>query len=111
MILKEKLEKEIELEIKNTICMATQLRQNETRKIAKNVDAMIIVGGKNSSNTKKLFDISSQICKIVQWVETKDELNINEIRQCQNIGMMAGASTPKESIIDIEEKLKAINEE
>ena len=49
---------QIEVVVKNTICNATKLRQEETEKIAKQVDAMIIIGGKNSANTKKLFDIA-----------------------------------------------------
>lgn len=100
------LEKEkVELEIKNTICKATELRQNETKKIAKEVEVMIIIGGKNSSNTKKLYEIAKNNCKIVQCVETKEELDLSEIKDCKKIGIMAGASTPKESIDEVCKKI------
>ena len=57
------------LEIKNTICNATKLRQEETEELAKRVDSMIIIGGKNSSNTKKLYEISAKECEKVVLVE------------------------------------------
>ena len=104
--------KDIEIEIKNTICNATKLRQEETNEISKNVDCMIIIGGKNSSNTKKLYDISSHNCKNTFLIETKEELDIDYICNYEKIGIMAGASTPKESIDDviglIEEKSKIL---
>ena len=98
--------KQIELEIKRTICNATKLRQQETEKIAKNVDVMIIIGGKHSSNTNKLYEICREHCKKSILIETKDELNIDDIKKLQKIGIMAGASTPKKSIDLVVEKLK-----
>ena len=62
-ILKVKLPSNINFKIKNTICRATELRQKETNDISKDVDYMIIIGGKNSSNTRKLFEIGKQNCK------------------------------------------------
>ena len=102
--IKEKLQenlKDIELEIKNTICMATELRQKETEKISKMVDEMIIIGGKNSSNTRKLFEIAKQNCKKAICIETKDEIVLDDIKDCKKIGIMAGASTPEDSIIGV----------
>lgn len=106
-IIKNKLPKNIELVVKNTICKATELRQKETEKIAKEVDVMIIVGGKNSSNTKKLFEIASKNCKKAICIENKNELDVKELENIDKIGVMAGASTPKDSI---EEVLQAIEE-
>lgn len=105
--LKENISENIELITKNTICMATQLRQEETKEISQKVEYMIIIGGKNSSNTKKLFDISQKYCKQSICIENSKELNENELKQYKSIGIMAGASTPKESI---EEVLKKIEE-
>lgn len=100
--------KEIELEIKNTICDATKLRQEETEQIAKEVDMMIIIGGKNSSNTKKLYEISKKYCKNCISVETCEEMNSEEIAKLSKIGIMAGASTPQKSIDKVVEMLNKI---
>lgn len=105
--LKEKLEEEkIELTIKNTICKATEARQKETEKIAKNQDYMIIIGGKNSSNTKKLYEIATQYCNNVISIETENELNLEEVIKYNKVGIMAGASTPQESIESVLKKIK-----
>ena len=109
-ILKENLPEYIELKIKNTICMATELRQKETLKIAENVDKMIIIGGKNSSNTKKLYEIAKKNCKSAICIETEEELKEQDITECEKIGVMAGASTPKESIEKVIERLEKESE-
>ena len=75
------------------------MRQSETEEMSVNVDHMIIIGGKNSANTKRLYDIASSKCKDTVLVQTKEDLeNIEYIRKANKIGVMAGASTPKESI-------------
>ena len=66
---------------------------------------MIIIGGKNSSNTKKLYEISLKNCKNVLFMETVDELNITYIRKFNKIGIMAGASTPKKIIDGVEKRI------
>lgn len=104
--IQEKIQKEIppttELVIKNTICAATKQRQKETEEIAKKVDAMIIIGGSNSSNTKKLYEIAKQNCNNTFCVETKDQMpSLEEMKEYEVIGIMAGASTPQESIDEI----------
>lgn len=92
------------LEVKNTICNATRLRQEETEKISKQVDYMIIIGGKKSSNTRKLYDISAKNCKsailIQNYMELQNEYKneLEKIRNLNKVGIMAGASTPRESI-------------
>ena len=107
---KSKLPKNIELILKNTICKATELRQNETEKISKMVDYMIIIGGVNSSNTKKLYEIAKVNCKKCICVETAVQLDIAEIEKSNKVGIMAGASTPEESIQKILEKVEKIIE-
>ena len=96
------------MEVKNTICNATKERQEETIKIARKVDAMIIVGGKHSSNTNKLYELSNKYCENVQIVETLKELDINKLKNCETVGIMAGASTPNESVEGIVTKLKNV---
>ncbi len=85
------------IEVKNTICNATRKRQEETKMLSKQVDAMVIIGGKNSSNTKKLFESSNKIVD-TYLVEDETELNINDFKKYDMVGIMAGASTPNKSI-------------
>ena len=107
--LKDKLDINVNFQIYNTICNATSLRQRETTKIANNVEAMIIIGGKNSSNTRKLYEISKDICLNTFLIQTKEELEVEKLKSFNKIGVMAGASTPKESIESVIEKLKEIS--
>lgn len=108
-LIQEQIEnKNIELEIKNTICNATKLRQEETEKIAKVVDLMIIIGGKNSSNTNKLLDISNNYCDNCMLIETSEEIDIEYVKQFAKVGIMAGASTPQKSINSVIEMIKDI---
>lgn len=100
-IIKNELPKNIELVVKNTICKATELRQKETEELSKKVDSMIIIGGKNSSNTKKLYEIASKNCKNTICIETKDELKKEIYKDSEKIGIMAGASTPQKSIDEV----------
>ena len=93
-----------EVIVNNTICNATHIRQEETRNMAKNKDTMIIIGGKNSSNTRKLYDISSEFCSNTLICENISDLDVSKV--FGNIGIMAGASTPK-NVID--EVFKAVN--
>ncbi len=94
--------------VDNTICNATSTRQKETGELAKNVDAMIIIGGKNSSNTKKLYELAKEECPIVQMIETEEDLELDTLQKQKRIGIMAGASTPRESIENVIKKLEAI---
>ena len=107
-IIKNELSRDIELVIKNTICQATEIRQKETEEMSKKVDCMIIIGGRNSSNTKKLYDIAKQNCKMVIFIENEKEINLDAIGRKDKIGIMAGASTPEESIKKVVSKLGKI---
>lgn len=108
-MIKNELPKSKELVIKNTICRATELRQKETEELAKKVEYMIIIGGENSSNTRKLYEISKANCKECVCVEVAKQLDLEKIKQQQKIGIMAGASTPKESIEEIVNTIKNLN--
>lgn len=100
--------KNITIETKNTICDATKLRQDETKKISKEVEMMIIIGGKHSSNTNKLYEIAKANCCNSILIETSDEIEKDAFKKYHKIGIMAGASTPKKSIVSVVEKLNEL---
>ena len=104
--LKEMLEEKIELKVINTICLSTELRQKETEELSQKVDLMLIIGGRNSSNTNKLYEIASKNCKNVIFAETVEDINSEYIKQFEKIGVMAGASTPHQSIDSIVKFIK-----
>ena len=89
-----------------TICGATYERQIAVEKLAMNSDVLLIVGGKTSSNTKKLYQIAMKINPNSYLIENKDDLNIEWLKGKEKIGITAGASTPERSIIEIEQKIK-----
>ena len=99
--IQEKIPQNISIEVKNTICRATELRQEETKKISKEVELMIIIGGKNSSNTNKLYEIAQKECKNTIFIENSEELDKEKILKFEKIGIMAGASTPQKSIDEV----------
>ena len=105
--IKEQKQDEIEFEEKCTICLATEKRQKETEELSKEVDLMIIIGGKKSSNTNKLYEISCQNCENVIFAENDKDIEKEKIFQYERVGIMAGASTPQESIDKI---AKILNE-
>lgn len=87
------------IHIEKSICNATNLRQVEAENLSHKVDLMIIIGGKNSSNTKKLYEIAIKNCKNAVLIQTKNDLELDFIKKFENIGIIAGASTP-DYIID-----------
>ncbi|MBO5349583.1 MAG: 4-hydroxy-3-methylbut-2-enyl diphosphate reductase [Clostridia bacterium] len=106
-IIKNDLKNDIKnIEIANTICNATKTRQEETEQISKKVDYMIIIGGKNSSNTKKLYEIAKKNCNNTICIESYKEIEKNNIKDKNIIGIMAGASTPQSSIDEVIELVK-----
>lgn len=84
-----------------SICSATQQRQDEAKKIAQQADVMIVVGGKQSSNTRKLFELCQTYCKNVYHIEHKSELSLEKMRFGDIIGIVAGASTPDTMIREV----------
>lgn len=100
--LKSLTEKDIIID--KTICDATSKRQNETKELSKKVNTMIIVGGRKSSNTKELELIAKEYCSNVLLVQNKDDINIENIIG-ENVGIMAGASTPNVVVDEIVDKL------
>lgn len=106
-IIKSKLKEDIQIVIKNTICLTSEQRQKETEEISKKVDTMIIIGGKHSSNTRKLYEVAQKNCKNTILIETKNELTKEMINNTEKLGIMAGASTPQKSIEEIIEFFKS----
>ncbi len=86
----------------NTICNATEERQIEARRIAGEVDAMIVIGGSHSSNTQKLFEICRNECRNTYYIQTVHDLNLEVLRSTGLIGITAGASTPKKIIEEVQ---------
>ena len=86
----------------NTICNATEERQTEARKIAASVDVMIVIGGKHSSNTRKLYEICKQECENTYFIQTLDDLHLEIPKSVQLVGITAGASTPKKIIEEVQ---------
>ena len=79
-----------DITVVNTICNATHVRQVEARKISSKVDGMIVIGGKNSSNTQKLYDICRNECENTFYVQTVKDLNLHELKSLKSIGITAG---------------------
>ncbi len=100
------LENTEELQVYQTICPSTIVRQNSARKLAREVDAMLVVGGKHSSNTRKLYSVCRKIQPNTFHIETEKDLNLIDLEKYEKIGITAGASTPDFIINRIIEVLK-----
>lgn len=87
-----------ELRVVNTICSATGKRQQSAEELARNVDAIVVVGGRNSGNTNRLVEICREVNERVHHVETADELDAAWFVGAEVVGVTAGASTPDEQI-------------
>lgn len=85
----------------NTICNATEERQTEARQLAKDSDAMIIIGSKNSSNTRKLYEISKLECENTYYIQTLKDLDLEKLKSFRSVGITAGASTPNNIIKEV----------
>ena len=90
----------------NTICNATKERQTEARQIAARVDAMVVIGDKRSSNTQKLFEICKEECLNTYYIQTLDDLNVNQLRSVETVGITAGASTPNKIIEEVQNNVR-----
>ena len=102
-------------EIFDTICNATAMRQQEADELSKQSDAVIVIGGRHSSNTAKLFTVCKANCEKTYLIETADDLPIDSLLGCDEIGVVAGASTPaciiKEAIKTMSENLQPVEEQ
>ena len=103
------LKKGYDIEVCNTICNATEERQSEAATLAKEVDAMIVIGGKNSSNTQKLYDISSKECNRTYYIQTLVDLDLTMLESVGSVGITAGASTPNNIIKEVHDSMAEEN--
>ena len=90
------------INVVNTICNATEVRQTEARKIAAQVDVMIVIGGKHSSNTRKLYEICMQECANTYFIQTLVDLHLELPKSVRLVGITAGASTPNNIIEEVQ---------
>ncbi len=92
--------------VHNTICSATQERQESARELARRADAMIVIGGANSSNTQKLYEICSENCSNTYFIQTKEDLKDTDLSRFDCVGITAGASTPNNIIREVQEYVR-----
>ena len=102
------LKKGYDILVLNTICNATQERQVEAERIASQVEAMIVIGGKNSSNTRKLYEICRKECKNTYYIQTLGDFDPESVSSVRSVGITAGASTPKNIIEEVHTNVRAI---
>ena len=95
-----------DISVVNTICNATEERQTEAKDIAAKVDAMIVIGGKHSSNTRKLYEICSRECAHTCLIQTLDDLHLELPEAVRLVGITAGASTPNKLIEEVQKYVR-----
>ena len=100
------MKKGYDINVLNTICNATEERQTEARKIARESDAMIVVGDKNSSNTQKLFEICKNECANTYYIQTSSDMDYTKLKSINNVGITAGASTPNNIIEEVSKNVR-----
>ena len=94
------------INVVNTICNATEVRQTEAKKIAQDSDAVIVIGGLSSSNTQKLFEICRRECDNTQYIQTLNDLDVDSLRNVKRVGITAGASTPNNIIEEVQNNVR-----
>ena len=95
-----------DISVLNTICNATEERQTEARQIAKESDAMIVIGDKHSSNTQKLFEICKSECENTYYIQTSSDMDYSQLESVNNVGITAGASTPNNIIEEVSKNVR-----
>ena len=98
--------KHYNVNVLNTICSATKERQTEAQNVADEVDVMIVIGDKHSSNTQKLFEICRSACADTYYIQTLDDLNMNQLKSVKTVGITAGASTPSNIIEEVQNNVR-----
>ena len=94
--------KSYDINVMNTICNATEERQTEAGTIAEQSDAMLVIGGKHSSNTQKLYEICKSKCSDTYFKQTLDDLDLKKLQSFRSVGITAGASTPNNIIKEVQ---------
>ena len=98
----------VECVVKDTVCLATRERQESAADLAREVDAMIVIGGRNSSNTTRLAEICSSVCGNTHHIERASELDPVWFDRCTEVGITAGASTPEDQIAAVEARIASL---
>lgn len=101
------IDKTPDLSVHNTICQSTLKRQKATSELASQVDALFVIGGKNSSNTHKLYKVSRQILPETYFIENAEQITPEMLKGAKKIGLTGGASTPPEAIEEAAVKIKS----
>ena len=101
------MKKGYNINIRRTICNASEDRQTEARQLAQRVDAMIVIGGSSSSNTRKLYEICKNECNATFYIQTLNDLDLNSLGMADCIGITAGASTPNNIIEEVYTNVRA----
>ena len=96
------VKKSYDIVVMNTICNATEERQTEAGTIAGQSDAMLVIGGKHSSNTQKLFEICKGACPDTYFIQTLDDLDLKKLQSFRSVGITAGASAPNKIIKEVQ---------
>ena len=99
--------KSYDILVMNTICNATEERQTEAGTIARQSDAMLVIGGKHSSNTQKLFEICKGVCPDTYFIQTLDDLDLKKLQSFRSVGITAGASTPNNIIKEVQSYVRS----
>ncbi len=95
-----------DIRVLNTICNATEERQNEAASLAETSDLMIVIGGRSSSNTQKLYEICKEECANTYYIQTQEDLHLDTTGHIDNVGITAGASTPKKIIEEVQKYVR-----
>jgi 4-hydroxy-3-methylbut-2-enyl diphosphate reductase len=109
-VVSECLAKGSEIRIFHTICDATAVRQEEAKELAKRVDCMIVIGGYNSANTKRLAEVCSELQTRTHHIETAQELDRAWFAGVDKVGVTAGASTPKWLIDEVLARIRQFDQ-
>jgi len=110
-IVAEALIKGTEIRVYNTICDATSVRQDEARDLAARVDCMVVIGGYNSANTRRLAEICHEIRVNTHHIESREQLEENWFSGVGRVGVTAGASTPKWLIDEVIERIREFEQD
>ena len=100
------VEKDSEIIVHNTICSATKERQEAAKELSAKVDAMLVIGGLSSSNTRKLYEICSENCRNTYFIQTKEDLENSDFSRFDYVGITAGASTPNNIIEEVQKYVR-----
>ncbi len=100
------VDKDSEIIVHNTICSATKERQEAAKELSAKVDAMLVIGGLSSSNTRKLYEICSENCRNTYFIQTKEDLENSDFSRFDYVGITAGASTPNNIIEEVQKYVR-----